>query len=515
MNQIPATAPKIWPPSLAFARAVVEIAGGAKTFINVGDFYETADGTDDAPSIRNAIAYAITNGIPRVVFSSKIYRLESNVTSASGILCGIDITNTTVMPLLILEGYGATLYKHGTDYGAIIHLQVQGGQVEILGFHFERNHLDLPNEVAVGLLVEPVATAPDVKQLIVEDCKFTDCHKPIHITGASFLFQYGKLAAVSINRCIFDFPRGSNMVLTFGGGQTIVCTYWVRDLFITACRFDGATSGTVVGTTSLLPVDGFNFSSAINTVVSGCHLSHFDVEGFCFLKQFQFASTNWPFTIPAIGVNFTLPFFPTHSTAGWQVGDRFKFLVPGVYTFTHELEVVAVLSATSLTAKLISGTPGIITTERWITHQTFWLNKHSASATGNVVDKTHVLGVTGFNGASPAIQFADVDLVSATSNTLKDCRIGIYARANSTILISGNIMEATGTGIFIDSNCGPSTISANVIRLMGAVPSSGINTLASGCQITNNRVYMDAAVAGYGSGVLISDTIGNVMTGKT
>jgi hypothetical protein len=335
------------------------------------------------------------------------------------------------------------------------------------------------------------------------------------------VFLYGKNAECRITNNQFLYPRGCNLTAGGGGGQCLYASGFTDKLLLENNLFDGATTGNVTGNTNPLPVDGFNLTDALNTIIKGNTLKNFDFEGLLCGRQLIYASSIGAFSVPAIGTNFTFDFYPNHSTAGWVAGDKFYFVTPGTptpITLANQMEVVTVVNNTRLTAKLISGSPFTVTDEMWIVHQKYWLDSSSARIANNLFTNTATIPTT---GAHAAITCSAISQCYIVENTVADGFGAVYIlepianglKAQATI--TDNHFTVENAGISVSIGCLPCTISRNTITLTGTSHTggdviTGIQNFANNSILTNNIVSMAVATANEGIGVNLRSNVNGV-----
>lgn len=558
-------------PIATVQRARQRAASALPPGILVDDFYDEAHGTDDAISIRAAIAYALANGGGKVSFSNKTYNLLSAVAQSYYPYhdhAHIYITGGTWVDDLELEGNGAVLNCPGTtghfQYAPIILCTAAIRRLRINGLTLQKNtHLRNAHDwsgyppvwayqFSAGLLIGHLVGKEDVELVEVRDCTFIDCHRSLEINGgiypASTFTMRGRLKSAQVHNCQFLYPKGANAALPpggySGGGQASLFNHWIKDLWINGCYFDGATGGTRESCSGAPALDGLTMGGGVTTRITGCTLKHFSVEGFFINSPGWMLGNdgNYVTEIPPVHddeadppVNgiFTLKIYPRNSVAGIQIGDIVKFratLDGNNESISHTFEVTAVNDAylaPTLGLKTLSGAAGSRSGEIFIEHQAQDLPTYTHVLDNRFVD----LVIT--NGGVAQPPYAPI-VIGPISNVWV---VGNYSEAaQAPITCGGKLVEAhilrntlTATRFgYLHTTPGDvaasHVIADNVIVLAdpdlfgeGQFIQRGIQCTAGAHRVHGNHVsHADVATTDYAVGIyMYSQIIDAILTGNT
>jgi hypothetical protein len=495
---------------------VYDRGDGLNPAIVVDRFKLSTDGADDAAMIRRAFDAAIASSIPRVVFSPRRYLATSNVTADTGaanqVGAAIQVKGSGEVPLLIVEGNGAEIYKNGSDMGDLFYIRKTIRSLEINNLRLTHDHPSgLTSQWPGGLTIDAPFDDPAMTRLQITGCKFTGCNRSINIgQSRNWLTSFGKITSVSIKDCDFLHPYGGNYGPGNTGSQSVYLSEWGTNILVEGCNFDGAVNTLPL---NCYPVDGFIFGVGINTVVRDCTLKHFDVEGIYFIGDEGRAGGNGAsFTVPAVGSNFTFPFVnnPNQDTTGWQVGERFKISEPtnDAPVFTHEFEVVSIDSSTAMTVKVISGPPGLISGAgtRWIYNMRLYNIEQTAKALNVTCRDTYPVGVggPGLNGASPAIEFRFINHAEVRDCVIADSVVGLSCGGGDrlkSVTYAGNMVKSRDWCMGVYPNYGYSAnilIENNDLEIANS-STTGAFAIAchpSGAVIRNNRMRFSGTGTG-------------------
>lgn len=479
--------------------------------IEVDKFRISTDGADDAKMIRRAFDAAIGSSIPRVAFSPRRYLTTSNVTADPDAYnqqgAAIQIKGSGEVPLLIVEGNGAEIYKNGTDMGDLFYIRKTIRSLEIKDLRLTRDHPGGLTEHSWpgGLTIDAPYDDPAMTRIQITSCKFTGCNRSINIgQSRNWLTSFGKITSVSIKDCDFLHPYGGNYgPHADGGSQSVLLSEWAENILVESCNFDGAVNPLPL---DCLTVDGFIIGAGIHTVVRDCTLKHFDVEGLFLLSQQGRSGYNGgSFTVPAVGSNFTFPLASGvyQGTAGWQAGERFKISPPTVSNlppvFSHEFEVVSIDSDTAMTVKVISGPTGLISGAGacWVYNMRLYNTEQTAKALNVTCRETHAVGAggSGLNGATPAIEFRFINHAEARGCVIEDGVRGIdvHPERLESLSIAGNTVKNSGGGISVyplDTCSAGILIENNDVEVLdgSGYQQYGIACHQSGAVIRNNHL---------------------------
>jgi hypothetical protein len=107
------------------------------------------------------------------------------------------------------------------------------------------------------------------------DCTFIDCHRALTV-GRGFLHQ--GIDQLDVVGCRFLYPRASNSTSKDGGGQVALAGCDVENLNCINSYAEGCDESGV-NSPNGLPKDGFWFGTGRRTLIDGCTLKRFWVEG--------------------------------------------------------------------------------------------------------------------------------------------------------------------------------------------------------------------------------------------
>lgn len=247
--------------------------------------------TDDAPAIQRALDFVSKAGFTFLEFPPATYALDRWIEPAGNAAwryTHLSLGRQVGPPVqLTMRGPGATLLSvaNGPEVNSsrntILQMYENIKEFRAEGLTFERRMEPGSNEFRQGVNVTDNTGQGNLLQEIPThligfyDCTFIDCHRALTV-GRGLLHQ--GIDQLDVVGCRFLYPRASNSTSKDGGGQVALAGCDVENLNCINSYAEGcAESG--VNSPNGLPKDGFWFGTGRRTLIDGCTLKRFWVEG--------------------------------------------------------------------------------------------------------------------------------------------------------------------------------------------------------------------------------------------
>jgi hypothetical protein len=247
--------------------------------------------TDDAPAIQRALDFVSKAGFTLLEFPPATYALNRWIEPAGNAAwryTHLALGRQAGPPVqLTLRGPGATLLsvakgpEVNSSRNTILQLYENIKEFRAEGLTFERRMepgsgnfrqgVNVTDNTGQGNLLQEIPT-----HLIgFYDCTFIDCHRALTV-GRGFLHQ--GIDQLDVVGCRFLYPRASNSTSKDGGGQVALAGCDVENLNCINSYAEGCDESGV-NSPNGLPKDGFWFGTGRRTLIDGCTLKRFWVEG--------------------------------------------------------------------------------------------------------------------------------------------------------------------------------------------------------------------------------------------
>jgi hypothetical protein len=186
-----------------------------------------------------------------------------------------------------MTGPGATLLsvangpEVNSSRNSILQIYENVKEFRAEGLTFERRMEPGSNEFRQGVNVTDNTGQGNLLQEIPThligfyDCTFIDCHRALTV-GRGLLHQ--GIDQLDVVGCRFLYPRASNSTNKNGGGQVALAGCDVENLNCINSYAEGCDESGV-NSPNGLPKDGFWFGTGRRTLIDGCTLKRFWVEG--------------------------------------------------------------------------------------------------------------------------------------------------------------------------------------------------------------------------------------------
>ena len=213
-----------------------------------------------------------------------------------------------------MRGPGATLLSvaNGPEVNSsrntILQIYENVKEFRAEGLTFERRVEPGANEFRQGVNVTDNTGQGNLLQEIPThligfyDCTFIDCHRALTV-GRGLLHQ--GIDQLDVVGCRFLYPRASNSTNKDGGGQVALAGCDVENLNCINSYAEGCDESGV-NSPNGLPKDGFWFGTGRRTLIDGCTLKRFWVEGMAIFNlepKIYFEEV----TIPEVGEAVEIP----------------------------------------------------------------------------------------------------------------------------------------------------------------------------------------------------------------
>lgn len=247
--------------------------------------------TDDAPAIQRALDFVSKAGFTLLEFPPATYALDRWIEPAGNAAwryTHLALGRQAGLPVqLTMRGPGATLLSvaNGPEVNSsrntILQIYENIKEFRAEGLTFERRMepgsgnfrqgVNVTDNTGQGNLLQEIPT-----HLIgFYDCTFIDCHRALTV-GRGLLHQ--GIDQLDVARCRFLYPRASNSTIQDGGGQVAFAGSDVENLNCINSYAEGCDESGV-NSPNGLPKDGFWFGTGRRTLIDGCTLKRFWVEG--------------------------------------------------------------------------------------------------------------------------------------------------------------------------------------------------------------------------------------------
>ena len=247
--------------------------------------------TDDAPAIQRALDFVSKAGFTLLEFPPATYALNRWIEPAGNAAwryTHLALGRQAGPPVqLTMRGPGATLLSvaNGPEVNSsrntILQIYENIKEFRAEGLTFERRMepgsgnfrqgVNVTDNTGQGNLLQEIPT-----HLIgFYDCTFIDCHRALTV-GRGLLHQ--GIDQLDVVECRFLYPRASNSTSKDGGGQVALAGCDVENLNCINSYAEGCDESGV-NSPNGLPKDGFWFGTGRRTLIDGCTLKRFWVEG--------------------------------------------------------------------------------------------------------------------------------------------------------------------------------------------------------------------------------------------
>ncbi|MFA9196412.1 MAG: hypothetical protein ACEQSM_02235 [Aliarcobacter sp.] len=247
--------------------------------------------TDDAPAIQRALDFVSKAGFTLLEFPPATYALNRWIEPAGNAAwkyTHLALGRQAGPPVqLTMRGPGATLLSvaNGPEVNSsrntILQIYENIKEFRAEGLTFERRMepgsgnfrqgVNVTDNTGQGNLLQEIPT-----HLIgFYDCTFIDCHRALTV-GRGLLHQ--GIDQLDVVGCRFLYPRASNSTRQDGGGQVAFAGCDVENLNCINSYAEGSDESGV-NSPNGLPKDGFWFGTGRRTLIDGCTLKRFWVEG--------------------------------------------------------------------------------------------------------------------------------------------------------------------------------------------------------------------------------------------
>ena len=247
--------------------------------------------TDDAPAIQRALDFVSKAGFTLLEFPPATYALNRWIEPAGNAAwryTHLALGRQAGLPVqLTMRGPGATLLSvaNGPEVNSsrntILQIYENIKEFRVEGLTFERRMepgsgdfrqgVNVTDNTGQGNLLREIPT-----HLIgFYDCTFIDCHRALTV-GRGLLHQ--GIDQLDVVGCRFLYPRASNSTRKDGGGQVALAGCDVENLNCINSYAEGCDESGV-NSPNGLPKDGFWFGTGRRTLIDGCTLKRFWVEG--------------------------------------------------------------------------------------------------------------------------------------------------------------------------------------------------------------------------------------------
>lgn len=247
--------------------------------------------TDDAPAIQRALDFVSKAGFTLLEFPPATYALNRWIEPAGNAAwryTHLALGRQVGPPVqLTMRGPGATLLSvaNGPEVNSsrntILQIYENIKEFRAEGLTFERRMEPGSNEFRQGVNVTDNTGQGNLLQEIPThligfyDCTFIDCHRALTV-GRGLLHQ--GIDQLDVVGCRFLYPRASNSTNKNGGGQVALAGCDVENLNCINSHAEGCDESGV-NSPNGLPKDGFWFGTGRRTLIDGCTLKRFWVEG--------------------------------------------------------------------------------------------------------------------------------------------------------------------------------------------------------------------------------------------
>ena len=247
--------------------------------------------TDDAPAIQRALDFVSKAGFTLLEFPPATYALSRWIEPAGNAAwryTHLALGRQAGPPVqLTLRGPGATLLSvaNGPEVNSgrntILQIYENIKEFRAEGLTFERRMEPGSNEFRQGVNVTDNTGQGNLLQEVPThligfyDCTFIDCHRALTV-GRGLLHQ--GIDQLDVVGCRFLYPRASNSTSKGGGGQVAFAGCDVENLNCINSYAEGCDESGV-NSPNGLPKDGFWFGTGRRTLIDGCTLKRFWVEG--------------------------------------------------------------------------------------------------------------------------------------------------------------------------------------------------------------------------------------------
>lgn len=247
--------------------------------------------TDDAPAIQRALDFVSKASFTLLEFPPATYALNRWIEPAGNAAwryTHLALGRQAGPPVqLTMRGPGATLLSMAngpevnSNRNTILQLYENIKEFRAEGLTFERRMEPGTQEFRQGVNVTDNTGQGNLLQEIPThligfyDCTFIDCHRALTV-GRGLLHQ--GIDQLDVVGCRFLYPRASNSTSKDGGGQVALAGCDVENLNCINSYAEGCDESGV-NSPNGFPKDGFWFGTGRRTLIDGCTLKRFWVEG--------------------------------------------------------------------------------------------------------------------------------------------------------------------------------------------------------------------------------------------